>query len=365
MLAANSPLGNYLLRFFHLEIPVGIGRFKMYKTVEHWINDGLMSIFFLLAGLEIKRELLHGELSSFKKASLPVLAALGGMLVPALIFSLVNLGEYTIRGWAIPMATDIAFAIGVLAIAGKYVPRTLKVFLIALAIVDDIGAILVIAFFYSSTLAINYLLYAIVILAVMLLYNFLNIRYVSLYVINGIVLWYFIYMSGIHSTIAGVLMAFTIPYKTNDGFKPLHKIEHAIINPVNFVVLPLFALVNTAIVLNLEMFSSFLTPLSIGIFLGLVAGKPIGILLFSYLGIKTGISHLPHQVSWLQMAGAGALAGIGFTMSIFIGLLSFNDLAHQTISKIAVLAASTASAFIGFYLLKYASEKQKTIAPRV
>ena len=358
---ANSAASDFFFMIMHADIPIGIGDLKLEKTLEHWINDGLMSIFFLLAGLEIKREILKGELSGFRKAALPVIAAIGGMLIPALIFSSFNWGKATSHGWAIPMATDIAFAIGIMALVGKAAPQPLKIFLIALAIVDDIGAILVIAIFYSSTIDYQYLLYAILLLGVLLAANRYGIGHLWFYLIPGILLWFFVYKSGIHSTISGVLLAMTIPLETKSGKRPLVILEHHLLQPVYFVVLPLFVLVNTAIVLKADAISQVISPVGFGILFGLIIGKPMGVLLFSWAGVKARLAQLPGSVSIMQLTGAGFLAGIGFTMSIFIALLSFEDKLQHDVSKMAILMASALAAITGFLILKIYSDKSKLV----
>lgn len=356
LLIANSPFSEYFFRLMHFKIPIGIGKDSLIKTFEHWINDGLMSVFFLLAGLEIKRELLSGQLSTLKKAILPVVAAAGGMFMPACIFALFNMGKTTIHGWAIPMATDIAFAIGILALVGKHAPVSLKIFLVALAIVDDIGAILVIALFYSHSLSINFLLQAMVVIGFLVMLNRLNVSNPALYFLPGIVLWLFIYKSGIHATISGVMLAFTIPYETIYGKKPIARIEHMLMKPVYFIILPLFVLVNTAIVLKPEAMVQIVSPMGIGIILGLLIGKPIGILIFSLTSIKFGWAQMPQGLTVKQLTGAGFLAGIGFTMSIFIALLSFSDSLQHDIAKMSILLASVLAALTGYYILRFSNK---------
>lgn len=356
LIIANSPLSEYFFSIMHFDVPVGIGRYKLEKSVEHWINDGLMSIFFLLAGIEIKRELMHGELSEVKKAALPVIAAIGGMTVPAMIFLAFNFNKVSVQGWAIPMATDIAFAIGIMALVGKYAPPSLRIFLIALAIVDDIGAIIVIALFYSTHIDFTYLLLAAGVMIFLIAMNRLNVSRIFFYVLPGILLWFLVYKSGIHATISGVLLAFTIPYETNKGSRLIAKLEHALLKPVYFIVLPLFALVNTAIILKPEAISQIVSPLGIGIFAGLFLGKPLGIVSFSLLGIRSGLVKMPHKTTVHTLIAAGCLAGIGFTMSIFIALLSFNDAGMHDTSKMAILIASTFSALTG-YILFYTSKQ--------
>lgn len=332
-------------------------------SVEVWINDGLMAIFFLLVGLEIKRELLEGELSNFKNASLPIFAAIGGMIVPALIFKFFNDGTEYSNGWAIPMATDIAFSLAILSMLGKAVPAAVKVFLAALAIVDDLGAIVVIAVFYTDTIHWDYLMYSGIIFALMIALNFFKVRNFAMYLVPGALLWYLMHHSGIHATIAGVLTAFTIPTQRLNGarYSPLETLEHALHAPVQFVIMPIFALANTNITLKEGMVDGLFTNFGYGIVLGLILGKLIGITLFSFIAIKTKISGLPDRSNWGHMMGAGLLAGIGFTMSIFIAGLSYTDTATQDAAKFAILFASVLAGVLGYLLLKVVSKKRNVI----
>ncbi|WP_316789876.1 Na+/H+ antiporter NhaA [Pedobacter frigoris] len=321
-------------------------------TVSAWINDALMAIFFLLVGLEIKRELVEGELSSLKKAALPVVAALGGMFIPAFIYYLLNKDSSTISGWGIPMATDIAFALAIIAMLGKSIPSSLKIFLAALAIVDDLGAILVIAVFYTDEVHFNYLLMAGGVMVFLIALNFFNVKSLYFYLIPGILLWYLIHHSGIHATIAGVLLALTIPTNISNVPSPLEKLEHLLNGPVNYFIMPLFALANTNITFQKEMIGGLSSPLGMGIIAGLFAGKTIGVTLFSWLAVKFKLGTLPSGSGWKHIVGLGMLAGIGFTMSIFIALLSFDDKMHVTEAKFAILCASVISGLVGFIYLK-------------
>ncbi len=330
-----------------------------------WINDGLMAIFFLLVGLEIKREIVEGELSSIRHASLPVLAAIGGVAVPALLFALFNAGTETSNGWGIPMATDIAFALGILSLLGSRVPSGLKIFLAALAIVDDLMAILVIAIFYSSELHFAYLGYAAAAFALQLLFNRLGVKNLFAYIIPGIVMWYFIHHSGIHATIAGVLTALTLPTNEEDHDSPLEKLEHALTRPVNFLIMPIFAIANTNITFTEGMVEGLTTNLGLGVLIGLFIGKPVGILIMSFISVKTGVSSLPEETSWKHVIGLGFLGGIGFTMSIFIALLSFNDVSLQTTAKFAILAASIIAGIVGFLILKSSTAKRSDAVAKV
>lgn len=333
-------------------------------SVSEWINDGLMTIFFLLVGLEIKREMLEGELSNVKNASLPIFAAIGGMLVPALIYAYFNQGTEYAKGWGIPMATDIAFSLAIISMLSKRVPASIKIFLAALAIVDDLGAILVIAIFYTEQLHWIYLIISGGILILLFLFNRFGVKKHIYYLIPGAVLWYCMHHSGIHATIAGVLLAFTIPTNESDTeISPLEKLEGILHTPVNYLIMPVFALANTNIVFHTGMVDGLFTNFGAGIIGGLIAGKLTGILLFCFIAIKLGISELPQNANWSQMAGVGLLAGIGFTMSIFIAILSFKG--HQEIqdeAKFAILVASTLAGFAGYIVLKFASKKKKQLA---
>ena len=328
-------------------------------SVALWINDGLMAIFFLLVGLEIKREVVEGELSSPKRAAMPIFAALGGMLVPAAIFALFNHSAETSAGWGIPMATDIAFALGVISLLGKRVPSSLKIFLAALAIVDDLGAILVIAIFYTNELHWDQLLYAGGILALLISLNRFGVRNLVFYIIPGVFLWYFIHHSGIHATIAGVLLALTIPTNPVRETSPLESLEHAIVKPVNFLIMPIFALANTNIRFESAMIEGLYSPLGMGIILGLVLGKPVGITLFSWLSVKLGFSSLPSKAGWRHIIGLGLLAGIGFTMSIFIALLSFSEPLFQVEAKFSILVSSLIAGVSGYVFLSLLNSKRK------
>lgn len=340
---------------FFLENKLGFG--EVNYTILAWVNDGLMAIFFLLVGLEIKRELLEGELSSIKSASLPVIAALGGMILPALIYFFFNAGKPTASGWGIPMATDIAFALAIIALLGKSVPTSLKIFLAALAIVDDLGAILVIAIFYTNQIHFEYLALAGGILVLLALMNYFGIKNLIFYLIPGVFLWYFIHHSGIHATVAGVLLAFTVPTNETDQLSPLEKLEHALTTPVNYLIMPIFALANTNITFQKEMLTGLISPLGLGIIVGLFAGKTIGVTLFSWLAVKSKLADLPTEASWKHIFGIGMLAGIGFTMSIFIALLSFIDPLHIAEAKFAILTASVLSGTVGFFFLKFNARK--------
>lgn len=352
MIIANTSWANGLQAL--LDYPLGLENEAVHLRYSAllWINDGLMAIFFLLVGLEIKREIVEGELSSPKKASLPILCAVGGAVVPALIYLSLNAGKDTAGGWGIPMATDIAFALAVINLLGNHVPSSLKIFLAALAIVDDLIAILVIAFFYSSGIETTYLLYAGVGMAVLIIMNRMNIQNPYLYLIPGVFVWYFVHHSGIHATIAGVMVAMTIPTNDTDVESPLERLEHAIVKPVNFIIIPLFAFANTNITLKSEMLHGLTAPLGLGITLGLLVGKPIGILLTSFICTKMKLSTLPVGSTWKHILGVGLLAGIGFTMSIFIAILSFDDALHIAEGKLSILLTSLLAGVLGFLFLK-------------
>jgi NhaA family Na+:H+ antiporter len=306
---------------------------------------------------------MEGELGSIKQASLPIFAAIGGMLIPALLYSLFNFGTANITGWGIPMATDIAFAVAIISLLGKKVPLSLKIFLTALAIVDDLGAIVVIAIFYTASIKWGYLLLALASTFLLLLLNKKNSNNLFFYLLIGVFLWYFIYQSGIHATIAGVILALTIPTNKGNKISPLEKLEHRLAKPVSFLIMPLFALVNTAIVLNVDAFSSLSSPIGLGIGFGLIIGKVIGISLFAYIAIQLGWSAMPTHCTAKHIIGAGFLAGIGFTMSIFIALLSFSDLQTQTTAKLSILVASIISGMIGFAILRTTKDSAQTAEP--
>lgn len=342
---ANAFLKESYVEFWHIQAG-GL-------SIEQWINDGLMAIFFFMIGLELKRELFIGELSSARTGMLPVFAAVGGMLIPAGIYMVLNYGTDTQHGFGIPMATDIAFAIGILSLLGNRVPFSLKVFLTAIAVIDDLGAILVIAFFYTDDLSFLNLALAIGIFIVLIALNLLKVKSLLVYVIGGLVVWYFMLQSGVHATVAGIIVSFAIPFEKGSKTALSYKLQHALHVPVGFIILPIFALANTAIVFGPDWDTGLLANSSLGIMLGLVFGKPIGILLLCFIAIKFKIAQLPGKLRWDQMLGAGMLAGIGFTMSIFISLLAFDDPFHITESKISILFGSLVSGILGFSYLKW------------
>ena len=352
LLIANSPLSSSFQNL--LDTKIGTEIFHLDYSVSVWVNDGLMAIFFLLVGLEIKRELLEGELSDIKKASLPIFGALGGMLIPALIYVAFNHDTDFKNGWAIPMATDIAFSLAIISLLGKSVPASLKIFLSALAIVDDLGAIIVIALFYTDSIDWVSLGLCGGITMLLIILNKIGVKNLLFYIIPGLFLWYFMHHSGIHATIAGVILAFTIPTNiSKTEASPLEKLEQKLHIPVSFLIMPLFALANTNITFQREIFEGFINPLSLGIIGGLFVGKVLGINLFSMIAIKLKWSELPAFSGWREMIGVGFLAGIGFTMSIFVSLLAFPDEVEiQNISKISILIASVLSGVVGYFILK-------------
>lgn len=334
-----------------------LGVWKTYVgglSIEHWINDGLMAVFFLLIGLELERELYKGELSNFKNALLPIIAAAGGLGVPALFHYSFNAGTETQAGIGIPMATDIAFALGVLALLGSRVPASLKIFLTALAVMDDLGAIIVIAVFYTAELSTNFLFGALIIFGFLVLLNRARVMSLVPYLICGAVMWFMMLKSGVHATVAGVLLAFTIPFTpiTDDKTSPSYKLEHFLHKPVAFIILPIFALCNTGIIIGADAFQTLSNPNEIGIMGGLILGKPLGITVFSFVAVALGVCRLPLDLSWRHVLGAGFLGGIGFTMSIFITNLAFteNPTAVNS-SKIAILLASLIAGTVGFLWL--------------
>lgn len=352
IIIANSPLSGDYLHFWHQSIGFNAGSIEMHHSIEYWVNDGLMAIFFLMIGLEIERELYAGELSSVRNALLPVIAAIGGMLTPALFHFVLNHGTPEQAGIGIPMATDIAFALGILSLLGNRVPAALKIFLAALAIIDDLGAIIVIAIFYTKGFSLAYFGAAMGIFVLLLIFNRLKINNLIVYLVPGILMWYCMLNSGVHATISGILLAFAIPFGDGSERSISYRLQHFLHKPVAFVILPIFALANTGIVFEPGWTKSFGTKNTLGIMSGLVLGKPIGILLFCYAAVKSRICRLPAEVDWKHIAGAGMLAGIGFTMSIFITLLAFNDDATIVNSKIAVLSASVIAGVAGFVFLK-------------
>lgn len=348
---ANSPIQSSYINFWETQIG--------HHSITHWINDGLMTIFFLLIGLELEREMYGGELSDIRNATLPIFGALGGMIVPAGLFLAFNWGTITQNGAGIPMATDIAFAIGILSLLGNRVPTSLKIFLTALAVIDDLGAILVIALFYTETISFLYLGMAFGVMGILFILNRKNVHSLIPYLIGGAVMWYCMLNSGVHATITGVLLAFVIPYGNGGKKTSSYRLQHFLHRPVAFFILPLFAIANTGIAIDSNWHEGLTHANSIGIMVGLIVGKPIGITLFALLCVKLGIGSLPKDLHWKHIFGAGMLGGIGFTMSIFITLLAFKNDGVEVItySKIAILVASFVSGTLGFLWLKMSLKK--------
>lgn len=321
-------------------------------SLNHWINDGLMTIFFLLIGLELEREIYKGELSNIKEALFPTFAAIGGILVPAGLYTLFNFGTETQSGAGIPMATDIAFALGVLSLLGKKVPVSLKIFLTALAVIDDLGAILIIALFYTKTIIWINIIIVLSIFFVLILLNKLKVRNLIPYILGGIAMWYFMHNSGVHATITGVLLAFAIPFEKVDEKSTSYLLQHNLHKPVAFIIMPVFALANTSILLNDKIFDILIEPFSLGIMSGLILGKALGIFSAAYISVKIGLCKLPHDINWKSIVGVGFLGGIGFTMSIFITLLAFNNETITNNAKFVILISSLLSGIIGYLILK-------------
>lgn len=344
LVLANSVFSSGYLHFWHTNFAG--------QPIEYWINDGLMVIFFLLIGLELEREVYQGELSDLKNALLPIFGAIGGMLIPAGLYLLFNYGTNTQSGAGIPMATDIAFALGILSLLGNRVPTSLKIFLTALAVIDDLGAILVIAIFYTKTLFWNNLLMALGIFVLLLIFNRLKVRNLIPYLIGGVVMWYFMLNSGVHATITGILLAFAIPFGNGNKKSTSFILQHFLHKPVAFIILPIFALANTAIILSSNMGEILTEHYSVGIALGLIVGKPLGIFALSFLAVKLGICELPSDLNWKSIIGMGFLGGIGFTMSIFVTLLAFEDATTINNAKFVILLSSLIAGIIGFLSLK-------------
>ena len=362
LIISNSNFSDLYFSTLDKYLFIGINNFGLKLSVLHWINDALMAIFFFFVTLEIKREFLQGELSNIKQALLPIIAAVGGMLVPALFYVFINLGDSeTLNGWAIPSATDIAFSLGVLSLLGKRVPLSLKVFLTALAIIDDLGAIVIIALFYSGDLSIEYLTLMLLAFIILLLINKFNIKKFLPYLVVGLFLWDFTHNSGIHATIAGVLLAMTIPHRKKEkDFSLLIKIEHAISPYVAFGIMPLFAFANAGVSLEGLSFASLLDKVPLGIVLGLFLGKQLGVFIFSYISIKLKVAQMPNDTSWYNFYGVGVLTGIGFTMSLFVGNLAFaENVQYMDGVKIGVLTGSLLSTLFGYFLILLTPNKPR------
>ena len=360
LIVSNSTFSVLYFNTLEQYLFVGVNNFGLKLSVHHWINDALMAIFFFFVTLEIKREFIQGELSNFKKALLPIIAAVGGMLVPAFFYIIINFdNSETMNGWAIPSATDIAFSLGILSLLGSRVPISLKIFLTALAIIDDLGAILIIAFFYSGELSISYLSLILISYIFLLILNKFGIKKFLPYLIIGIFMWYFTYKSGIHATIAGVLLASTIPHRLNNkDFSLLIKIEHSISPYVAFMIMPLFAFANAGVSLTGLSFSSLMLPVPLGILVGLFFGKQLGVMLFSYVSVKLKVAQMPDNSTWFSLYGVSILTGIGFTMSLFVGNLAFAENTQYIDGvKIGVLAGSLLSTICGYFLLYFTSKR--------
>jgi NhaA family Na+:H+ antiporter len=339
---------------------IGINNFGLKLSVHHWINDLLMAIFFFFVTLEIKREFIQGELSNLKKALLPIIGAVGGMVIPALVYVAINFGNTeTLNGWAIPSATDIAFSLGILSLLGSRVPISLKIFLTALAIIDDLGAILIIAFFYSGDLSISYLSLILISYIFLLILNKYGVKKFVPYFIIGAFMWYFTFKSGIHATIAGVLLASTIPHRVKDkDYSLLIKLEHAISPYVAFLIMPIFAFANAGVSLEGLSLSALLLPVPLGILLGLFIGKQVGVMIFSFVAVKLGAAQMPDNANWLTIYGVSVLTGIGFTMSLFVGNLAFaENIQYIDGVKIGVLAGSLLSTLFGYFILLFSTKK--------
>ncbi|RPH28490.1 MAG: Na+/H+ antiporter NhaA [Bacteroidales bacterium] len=347
---ANSPFQIDYLYFWHH----GLFGYSFVKI----INDGLMTIFFLLIGLELEREIYQGELSVIKKASFPIFGAIGGMLVPALIYLFINFDKATQTGFGIPMATDIAFAIGILSLLGNRAPHSLKILLIAMAVIDDLGSIIIIAIFYSTSISLVYIILALSIFGVLLILNRYKVYDLTYYILGGIIMWFFMLKSGIHPTLAGVLLAFVIPFGDGGEKSPSFSLQHVLHKPVAFIILPLFAIANTCIIISDNWQNILSQSSNLGIILGLLIGKPLGIVLFSFIGVTLGLSSIPQGLKWMNILGIGILAGVGFTMSIFITLLAFDKSYLINSSKIAIIVASTIAGIIGFMFLRLTLKKR-------
>ena len=354
LVLSNSYLSEYYFNILNTHLLVGTKNYGLNLSIIHWINEVLMAIFFFVVTLEIKREFIQGELSRPKQALLPIIGAIGGMVIPAIIYIIINLEtNNTLKGWAIPSATDIAFSIGVLSLLGSRIPLSLKVFLTALAIIDDLGAIIIIAFFYSTELHFTFLLMMLVSFFVLIILNKIGIKKFTPYLLLGLSLWYFTHGSGIHSTISGVLLAITIPHrKHKKDFSLLLKLEHFLSPYVAYGIMPLFALANAGVSLNNLSINSLMNPVPLGIICGLFFGKQIGVFLFSFLSIKLKFAEMPANSNWIKLYGIGVLTGIGFTMSLFVGNLAFvNDIQYVDGVKIGVIFGSLLSTLVGYFML--------------
>ena len=364
LICRNSFLSDFYYDFLHIIVNVSVNNFAISKPLYLWINDGLMALFFLVVGLEIKRELIAGHLSSWAKISLPAFAALGGMIVPALIYVYFNINDpQAIHGWAIPTATDIAFSLGILSLLGNRVPISLKIFLMALAIIDDIGAVLIIAMFYTSNLSVESLYLAFSIIVILIIMNRIGVRLISLYVIVGIFLWIVVLKSGVHATLAGIVLAFTIPLNAKDESgkytSPAKHLKHNLHYWVAFIILPLFAFVNAGVDLRELDFTKLSHGVPLGIVFGLFLGKQLGVFLFTFLAVKLNLAQIPKCTTWLQIYGVSVLTGIGFTMSLFIDSLAFaDDTMYFYTDRLAILLGSILSGVMGYLILRFAKSRR-------
>ena len=356
MLLANSPLSEQYNNFLNLPVSIQIGHFTIDKTLIHWINDGFMAVFFILVGMEVKKELFEGSLSSYQQAIFPAIAAIGGMIIPAIVYWFIAKQDPSlVNGWAIPMATDIAFALGIMALLSKQVPLPLKIFLLALAIIDDLGAIVVIALFFSHGLSVQALFFSAITIIALVLLNRFKVSALCAYMVVGAILWTSVLKSGVHATLAGVIIGFCIPLNGKNGEKPLHDFEHILAPWSSFIILPLFAFANAGVSFEGLNFTMLSSPLLLAIALGLIIGKPVGVFSFSYISVKLGLAKLPNGVNFKQIFAVALLCGIGFTMSMFLASLAFEAGAGETIntlSRLGILLGSTISAIIGYFCLK-------------
>ena len=356
MLLANSPLSEQYNNFLNLPVSIQIGHFVIDKTLIHWINDGFMAVFFILVGMEVKKELFEGSLSSYQQAIFPAIAAIGGMIIPAIVYWFIAKQDPgLVNGWAIPMATDIAFALGIMALLSKQVPLPLKIFLLALAIIDDLGAIVVIALFFSHGLSVQALFFSAITIIALVLLNRFKVSALCAYMVVGAILWASVLKSGVHATLAGVIIGFCIPLNGKKGEKPLHDFEHILAPWSSFIILPLFAFANAGVSFEGLNFTMLSSPLLLAIALGLIIGKPVGVFSFSYISVKLGLAKLPNGVNFKQIFAVALLCGIGFTMSMFLASLAFEADAGETIntlSRLGILLGSTISAVIGYFCLK-------------
>jgi NhaA family Na+:H+ antiporter len=361
LIMENSSLASWYDQLITTTAIIQIGNFIINKPILLWINDGLMAIFFLLVSLEIKREIIEGQLSTSKQAMLPLIAAMGGVIIPAIIYSYINWGDaIAMRGWAIPAATDIAFALGTMSLLGNKIPETLKLCLITIAIVDDLAAIIIIAVFYTANLSVLSLILAILAIVMLIALNKNNVMTITPYVLVGIVLWICVLKSGVHATLAGVLLGFCIPLggKKQISLSPLRSLEHALHPWVAYIILPIFAFANAGVPLHGFSWDLLLQPITLGIIAGLFIGKQLGVVMFTMVGLKTNLCKLPKNVSWLQYYGMSLLTGVGFTMSLFIGTLAFDDLNNQNFVRLGVLVGSLLSGILGYTLLALTTKKK-------